>query len=771
MRLRVALVFFALGVVIVGCGGGGKSGLVPTLSSPGSGGTNPSGGAKTTRANIALYIPPANKQASSRRPFYISPNTQAFGVVVLPYPSVVPSPVPTTNIQIFPVTTPSPCAVASGGGETCNFTVTAPIGTDLFIVAAFATAAPSGNTTPLSAFVSGPVTVSLSPAPNATPLGFTLDGIAYSVVVTVASPDPGNTPNTQVFTVGVPTSAPLAVTAYDVSGNLVMSDPTTPYYNPIVIQASPAADGLTLSLTSSSACGSSASGAVATLNCAGDLGNVQVSYDGTPRPDANDHLIDNYVVFSSTAPNPTPSPANYVLAGNIQSWPLTSNTLLSSYTFLRRMSSGQFFYLAYLESPANEWVSGTFDPATETAGVQQTLTDSNLFNDAALAPDGSYWVADTSGKLECFTSITATTPALSNVFPTESYDGSHLEVTSIGFDSSGNLWYAGWDSDYMGGGPPAPPDFAGYFTSSDCANPGTPVAQFTLTDAYGDYYPRLAVNPIGGVAVLTESDYLLGPVHYNGVWEMNTGSTSPISPAANFTTAALGTSLAVDGAGTAYAAVTAAPDSVQTLTSGADTFNSLLSLPPVPSGSLPSPLPSVLSVFSPTGAAADRAMYVDQDYWALGLIEGVASTPLPILVSIPNSVWVQDAAYSSKGAPYVLDMDANENLNIVRVLPTKTWWVPNLSLNSACSSAALLTILERGDSGPFTVNIPPASGVTATQLPGADHDFWLSASGTVSFSATVTDAHGRQETFNVTSTPSSVTCGLAHRRLSTHRHT
>jgi hypothetical protein len=164
-------------------------------------------------------------------------------------------------------------------------------------------------------------------------------------------------------------------------------------------------------------------------------------------------------------------------------------------------------------------------------------------------------------------------------------------------------------------------------------------------------------------------------------------------------------------------------------------------------------------------------MYVDQDYWALGLIEGVASTPLPILVSIPNSVWVQDAAYSSKGAPYVLDMDANENLNIVRVLPTKTWWVPNLSLNSACSSAALLTILERGDSGPFTVNIPPASGVTATQLPGADHDFWLSASGTVSFSATVTDAHGRQETFNVTSTPSSVTCGLAHRRLSTHRHT
>jgi len=113
----------------------------------------------------------------------------------------------------------------------------------------------------------------------------------------------------------------------------------------------------------------------------------------------------------------------------------------------------------------------------------------------------------------------------------------------------------------------------------------------------------------------------------------------------------------------------------------------------------------------------------------------------------------------------VLDMDASENLNLVRILPTKTWSVPNISLNSGCGSSALLTILERGDSGPFTVSIPATSGVSATQLPNADHDFWLSASGTVSFTATVTDAHGRQEQFNVTSTPSYVTCGLAHRRL------
>ena len=145
MRLRLAWVLFALGVIVAGCGGGGKAAFVPSTSA-GSGGNAPTG-AKTTRANIALYVPPANKQAASRKPFYISSNTQAFGVVVVPYPSTIPSPLPTTNLQIFPIATPSPCALASGGGETCNFTVTAPVGTDLFIVAAFATAAPNGNTT------------------------------------------------------------------------------------------------------------------------------------------------------------------------------------------------------------------------------------------------------------------------------------------------------------------------------------------------------------------------------------------------------------------------------------------------------------------------------------------------------------------------------------------------------------------------------------------------------------------------------------------------
>jgi len=767
MRLRLAWVLFVLGVLAAGCGGGGKSGVLPGAGSNGAGAVTTSAPAstKTTRATIALYVPPANKQAS-RKPLYISPNTQSLGVLVVPYTgSPIPSPSP-ANLQIFPVATPSPCAAASGGGETCTFVVTAPVGTDVFLVAAFAQASPNANAAPLSAYVSGPVVVSLSPSPGASPLAFTLNGIVNSVAVTVASPDPGNTPNTQVFTVGVPTSAPVAVTAYDSSGNLIMSAPTLPYYSPIVIQASPAADGLTLSLIGASACGSSASGVTATINCAGDLNDVQVGYDGTPRPDASDHLIDAYSVYSTTAPNPTPSPANYVLASNIEAYPLVTSGNYVYSGFIGRETSGQFWFASYIGSG---WITGTFDPSTATAGAQGSLTGiASTAWSMAMAPNGNLWVND-EGPLACFTSIAGGSPVVSGLYPWTS-GGDSIYPYGIAVDANSNLWYVGYDSDYEG----PPPSYAGYFSaSSSCAtpSPNPPIAQFTLSGDTEEESTNIAPLASGnGVAIVSNSLYDIP----NPLFLVTTSSPATVSgyPSVLSGSYQYGGGVAVDGAGNTYGAFYnsggAAAD-VEELSSGAGALTQLLLLPPSPAAGLPNPEPASLQAFSPTGGAADRMQYIDYDYEALGLVESVPSSPLPILVSLPNSVDPFQTVYNSHGGEYVLDMDANQNLNLVRVLPTKTWWVPNISLNSGCSSAALLTILERGDSGPFTVSIPAASGVTATQLPGADHDFWLSASGTVSFTATVTDAHGRQENFNVTSTPSYVTCGVAHRRLRTRR--
>ncbi len=780
MRLRLAWVLFILAGLAAGCGGGGKSGVVPSLAFTGSGApsTSAPSSAKTTRANISLYIPPANKQ-DSRKPLYVPSNTQALGVFVEAYPSVLPSfgpsSTPPPGLQIIPVATPSPCAPASAGGETCTLTVTAPVGTDLFVVAAFASPSPNPSGGPLAAFVSGPIVVSLSPSPGASPLAFTLNGVVNSVAVAVNSPDPGNTPNTQVFTVGVPATAAVALTAYDSSGNAILSSATTPYFNPIVIQASPASEGLTLSLIGASGCGSSASGSTAQINCSGDLGNVQVTYDGTPRPDASDHLIDAYSVYSTTAPNPTPSPANFVLSSNILQWQLNTGTEVGSPGFLRRMGNGQFFYLVYLYS-VEGWVSGTFNPSTETAGTQVPLNDGNLFSALALASDGSFWVLDSSGDLECFTSTSATAPSFTGITATNSFDNQLLDFQSLGADGSGNVWYGGWDSNFSGGGSyAAPPDFVGHFPANTCSSSPSPlVAQFGLTNGYygSSNSPLIAVNTNGTVAATTASVYGLGQNGvYNGGWVFNSGSTSPV-PVVNPLNlgGAYGDAVALDPTGNAYIAFSGGsnPADLEMLSAGASTFTELLTLAPSSSGSYPSPDPSALSAFSPSSAAADRAMYVDQDYEALTLIEGVPSSPMPILVSLPNSVYALDDAYTSSGGEYVLDMDANENLNIVRMLPTRTWSVPNVTMNTGCNSSALLTILERGDSGPFTVNTG-SSGITATQLPGADHDFYLTGLSNGTFTATVTDNHGRTETFTITAASSSLTCGISKRRLVKHK--
>ncbi|HUA09962.1 MAG TPA: hypothetical protein VMA98_11920 [Candidatus Acidoferrales bacterium] len=791
MRTLLTGALFALALLVAACGGGGKSAIIPAAGggNTGSGATPPS---KTTQATMSLYVPPTSKQ-SSRKPFYISPSTQAFAVYVEAYPSAVPSGLPSpipTGIQVFPVATPSPCAAASAGGETCTFTVTAPIGTDLFVVAALPTTSFTAGTVPLSAFISGPVAVGASPGASSAPLSFTLNGIVNSVAVDVASPDPGNTPNTQVFAALVPAAQPLDIVAYDASGNQVMSAATLPYLNPVSIQASPAGEGLTLALIGTSSCGSSASGTTATIDCAGDLGNVQAVYDGTPHPDASDHLYDAFSVYSTTAPNPTPSPANIVLASNMLSWQLENGGGVGTPAQLLRTSSGQLFYLVYFGSQS-AFVAGTFDPSTETLGSQTTLTEQapNIYG-VAFAPDGSYWVANSNSTMDCFSSITSASPTLSGFSPTESYDGGTVRVEGLAADSGGNIWYVGYDYSYDGGAPynAGPPTFAGFFTSTGCATPSSSSAEFALATSSTQYdiedeYPFVAALPNGDVAVQSNSYYDVEPnqpgnaVYVMAASQWQNGSTpQPVSGTvelnSNSSTSAMAGGVAGDNAGnvdTLWANGPVYGADLEQVASGSSSMSELLAIPPTPgAGTAPSPYPSGLVAFSPgSSGTADRMMSINDDsnFDDLLLIESPSSSPKPIYVSLPNSAEVLAAAYSSGGGEYALDMDANENLNLVRVIPTKTWWVPNIALDAACYSQSLLTILERGDSGPFTVSVPATSGVTATQVPGADHDFIIAASGTVSFTATVTDAHGRTEAFNVTSAPSGVTCGTAHRRL------
>ncbi|HUA09964.1 MAG TPA: hypothetical protein VMA98_11930 [Candidatus Acidoferrales bacterium] len=760
MRTYASVALFALALLVAACGGGGKSGVVPAVSNTGGG--QPYG--KNTSATMRLYVPPVSKQAAHTKPFYISSSTQGFAIYVEPYPSVLPTGLPSplpTGIQVFPVTTPSPCAVPSGGGETCTFTVTAPIGTDLFLVAALPTATIGPNTVPLSAYVSGPVVVGGSGSPA--PLSFTLNGIVWDVALVVPSPDPGNTPNTQLFSAGVAGAAMLPITAYDVNGNEILSSPTTPYLTPIVINASPASEGLTLSLASASSCGSTASGGNASIACSADLSDLQVSYDGTPHPDPSDHLYDSFTVAASSQPSAAPSPAHFVLSSNMLQWTLSPDSYVYS-GYLERLSSGAFLYLAYNNSG---WVIGTFDPSTSTVTSSGTLNSSGsyYFEGMSVAPNGNLWI-NNSGPLDCYTSVSSAVgnnPAVITGLYPNAPNGDSIYPTVVTADGSGDIWYVGYDEDtYVA--------YAGYFTPpSSCATPNPmPSAQFALNGDSLDYDPTVALTTSGNGIVVNSSDNA-------NVYVMNTSTSSGTVNGTVSINGTNGSGVAVDGAGTTYAAFVNLNNEsadVETIAAGATSpLVTLLFLPPTPypGGEIPNPQPSGLLSFSPGGGAADRLMYTDSYFDALGLIESVPASPMPILVSLPNAAYAMQAAYNTNGGEYVLDMDASENLNLVRVLPTTTWSVPNLNLDTACSSPqdALLTILERGDSGPFTISIPAATGVTATQLPGADHDFILSGmtTSTASFTATVTDAHGRNEQFSVNTAQSYVTCGTTHRRL------
>lgn len=795
LRLRLSFALFALTVFAAACGGGGGSSMVPIAG--GSGGSTQ--GQNTTKMPIALYVPPPNKQTSSRKPFYISSQTQSFGVLAVPVTSTEsPNPI---NMQIFPVATPSPCAVASGGGYECTLTVVAPVGNDIFYIGAFATASPNANAVPLSEFATGQITVGGSPNPNATPLSFTLNGVVYRVVVSVASPDPGNTPNTQVFPAGTPSASwPLGITAFDSSGNAIASDPTTVFADPIVVTVSPSDGAVALVLNSQ--CSSNSSSArkrmvsfsggspSVSIVCAADLNNVQFGYTGLTTPDPNDHVVDTFTISTATQMvSPAPSPANVVLSSNVLSWQLGPNdSEVSDGQLQRNPTTGQLVYIA-ADGDYGNYV-GTFDPGTLTVGTSGALNSVvNYASSFALDSSGTLWLADTSppGVIDCWPSAASAAsgaaPTVTDIAP-QTPGGDEIAVTAVAVDASNNIWYVGYD---YGEGEGCGEDcaarhrnhvlvipstdvgytYAGFIPATACNSsvPVQPTASAFLSADYDDNYPLLAPlnsasgsgifvgsgNEGGGTYVVTTASGNLNPV------------TSQLAGGESF-----GAGVAVDGASTAYAVFNsgAAADIESMPTSGV-AFTTLLDLPPT-SGSLPSPQPYGIDAFSPTGGAADRIDYADNGYQALGIVESVPASPMPVLATVPNAAYALWATHSSMGGEYMLYLDNSGNLDLARVIPTTTWSVPTAQLGAlGCNNSYfLLSIVERGNSGaPFNVSYASPSPVeSSAPLPGSSHNYYVESGG--GFTAVITDSGGRTESYPIAvSSYPEEQCGVAHRPL------
>lgn len=780
MRTLLTGSLFALALLVAACGGGGSS----MLPSAGGSGANPQG--QTTKMPIALYVPPPSKQSSSRKPFYISSGTQSFGVLAVPVTSTE-SPVP-TNMQIFPVATPSPCAVATGGGYECTLTVVAPVGNDIFYIGAFATASPNANAVPLSEFATGQITVGGSPNPNATPLSFTLNGVVYRVVVSVPSPDPGNTPNTQVFPAGTASSSwPLGITAYDSSGNAIASDPTNIFVDPIVVTVSPSDGAVGLVLTSQ--CGSNSASArkrmvsfsggspSVAITCAADLNNVQFGYTGLTTPDPNDHVVDKFTISTATQMvSPAPSPANVALSSNVLSWPLGPNNQSVYDGQVQRSASGALIYIA-TDGYGDNYV-GSFDPSTQTALNSGTLSGVGYAGNFALDSSGTFWLADTSeGVLDCWPSVASASsgaaPAASDITPFTP-GGDQIAVTAVAVDASNNIWYVGYDTgecDECGARhrniiPLTDPDYsyAGYIPATACtASVNTaPTATAFLSNDFEDNGPFIApLNSAGGNGIFVSSGSGYGAY----VITTSSGTVNPVTSQLG-EGAGYGYGATVDGAGTAYAAFyTGSGADIESMPTSGDAFTTLLDLPPTTSGSYPNAGVWGIDAFSPAAGAADRIDYADDDYQALGLVESVPASPTALLATVPNAYYALWATHSSKGGEYMLYVDNGGSLDLARVIPTTTWSVPNSQLGalSCNNSYYLLSIVERGTSAPFNVTYSPAPE-SYTALPGSTHNYYVQTSE--NFTATVTDSSGRTESYPIaTSSYPSEECGAAHRPL------
>jgi hypothetical protein len=370
--------------------------------------------AKTAKATVTIVVPLKGRTTlARRRPGYVSPNTQSFGITTLTNEDLPYSGSP----EYINIGSTSPNCTNNGSTLTCTGVINPPIGIDTFSVEAYS--GPNGGGAALSQDNSVSATILPAIPVVGSILGYnvismTLDAVATAVTVTTS------TVNGVLSTLSAPGSAqtiPVTVTAKDCTGATIVGPGD--YVNPISLTL---AEFPSLGATSLSETSVTTPGDAVTLSWTGS-GSTQYAAIAPSVPSSEDgcnngssDLVPGYFL-------PYPEPPYLWVASN---------------------QSGTASLVGY----PTAWLQSGTGGGTTRPGVELQLSNDTLTSvavDSSGAVYGSYAAGQTGTyAVKRFAPNATFTDAPSNVIPYAELApaAASAEVEDIGVAPNGTLFDA-----------------------------------------------------------------------------------------------------------------------------------------------------------------------------------------------------------------------------------------------------------------------------------------------------------------------------------------
>ena len=726
---RSALALLAAAFVAAaaaGCSGGGSS--VPAAPNVPTVPRTP----KMAPASFSILIPA--KSASARTPNYISASTQSVSIVETDA-GATPSPATIAN-----VTPGSPDCSSSSAGLTCTLTIAANVGTDTFTVKTFDQ--PGGAGTVLS---TGALTATIVAGKANTTVPLVLGGVVKTLSVVLADP----------FSPVGGSGTTLNVTAKDPDGNTIVGT----YDNPVALSAS----GVTLGKTS--------------LASSTDGTNVTVTYDG----------VQTSPITITASGDGASSSATLTPGSGIVFYSLGSDTARDdTVDQLIQGSDGKIYYTTAgsykCQTDSTPW-GGSTQACTETLGnVGQLDPSTGSFSELQLSragfnlgfsPDGALWVGEfsallpvagagqgTIARISPFAqsgvneiSVPTPTPAPTStplIFGAASDNTAHMTI-----GSDGNVWFT---------------DEYGH-SFGKVATSGTPtsssITTFSLPVPNG---PRdIMMGSDGTLWIANAPTSTLSQYSQTGTllksFTMPEHVSAPTPPPNGWQVESYPYGVVTGSDGNFYV-------SDYTFT-GYPSPNYLYQL--TPSGTFTAlPLMSDYSQTAIVASGKGQVAFTDWGYGAL-VVDTLSTGSLRAIVmpQAANAAFSYSPSSIAFGSDNSLWFGCVGNYNqfaqaacVGHVVLTSAWTVSPSSIalaGTGMPAAQAISMLESGDSAPFTVTSSDTSVASVQPIASYDHNFLIVGNAPGTCTLTVTDKNGRSVTVPVSVTATNGTIQTAKR--------